>query len=433
MRPETGRLYLDFFYRGVRCREQTALPDTAENRRKVQALLTRIEREIRQGQFDYASTFPGSPRAARFGVNAASGSTPQPNAPPVVAATPATPTVDEFATTWRMQMAPQWKRLHREGVDDIINKHVLPAFGARPVGDITKADVLAFRAKVAQQPGRAGKTLSPARVNKIMTIFRQMMTAAADQFELKAVFDGVKRLKAGKTDVQPFTLEEVDRIREAIRPDFRNYVTVRFFTGMRTGEINGLKWKNVDFDAGLVLVRETFSGGQDEDGAKTLHSVRDIPMLPQVRQALLDQRENRHPDSPYVFASRGGGPLDAHNFANRVWYPLLRYLDIEKRRPYQTRHTTATLMLAAGENPEWIARLMGHANTQMLFTVYSRYVPNLTRQDGLAISGLLSSHAAVEPSLASTPDELLALLPDELRRAVGKFMSNSANKTKETK
>ena len=190
VRPETGRLYLDFFYRGVRCREQTALPDTAENRRKVQALLTRIEREIRQGQFDYASTFPGSPRAARFGVNAASGSTPQPNAPPVVAATPATPTVDEFATTWRMQMAPQWKRLHREGVDDIINKHVLPAFGARPVGDITKADVLAFRAKVAQQPGRAGKTLSPARVNKIMTIFRQMMTAAADHSSSKPCSTG---------------------------------------------------------------------------------------------------------------------------------------------------------------------------------------------------------------------------------------------------
>ena len=65
-RPETGTLYLDFSYRGVRCREQTTLPDTAENRRKVQALLNRIEKEIRQGNFDYAATFPASPRAARF-------------------------------------------------------------------------------------------------------------------------------------------------------------------------------------------------------------------------------------------------------------------------------------------------------------------------------------------------------------------------------
>ena len=74
-----------------------------------------------------------------------------------------------------------------------------------------------------------------------------------------------------------------------------------------------------------------------------------------------------------MLCSRGGHPIDAHNFANRIWYPLLRYLELEKRPPYQTRHTTATLMLASGENPEWIARLMGHTNTQMLFTVYSRF------------------------------------------------------------
>jgi Domain of unknown function (DUF3596). len=54
-RPESGMLYLDFFYRGVRCREQTALPDTAENRRRVQTLMNRISKEIKQGLFDYAA------------------------------------------------------------------------------------------------------------------------------------------------------------------------------------------------------------------------------------------------------------------------------------------------------------------------------------------------------------------------------------------
>ena len=65
-------------------------------------------------------------------------------------------------------------------------------------------------------------------------------------------------------------------------------------------------------------------------------------------------------------------------------------------------------MLASGENPEWIARLMGHANTQMLFTVYSRFVPNLTRQDGLAFTGLVSrTPNAVAPSL--TPEQIDSL------------------------
>ncbi len=73
----------------------------------------------------------------------------------------------------------------------------------------------------------------------------------------------------------------------------------------------------------------------------------------------------------------------------RIWFPTLNYLGLKRRRPYQTRHTMATLWLASGENPEWIARQMGHTSTEMLFTVYSRFVPNLTRQDGSAFENLL--------------------------------------------
>jgi integrase len=62
---------------------------------------------------------------------------------------------------------------------------------------------------------------------------------------------------------------------------------------------------------------------------------------------------------------------------------------MKDRRFYQTRHTAATLWLASGEAPEWIAKQMGHTSTEMLFKVYSRYVPNLTRQDGSAFERLL--------------------------------------------
>ena len=117
-----------------------------------------------------------------------------------------------------------------------------------------------------------------------------------------------------------------------------------------------------------------------------------------------------------MFCSRGCHPIDAHNFANRIWYPLLRYLELEKRRPYQTRHTTATLMLASGENPEWIARLMGHTNTQMLFTVYSRFVPNLTRQDGLAFTGLVNRKTGNAKPQTLTVAEIDALDPAAIEK-----------------
>lgn len=299
------------------------------------------------------------------------------------------PTFNQFLDTWQREMAPQWRRLHAQGVHEIVDKHLMPALGRYRVNTITKANVLALRSHLAGMPGQRGKTLSASRINKIMTILGQCLTEAADRWGFPSPCKGVKRLKARRPDIVPFSLDEVERICQAIRPDFRAYVTCRFYTGMRTGEINGLKWEHIDLERGLILVREVFSGGEAEENAKSDASLRDIPILPVVRGALRAQLVTRRTDTPYVFHSSHGNPIDAHNFANRVWYPLLARLHIAKRRPYQTRHTTATLLLAAGENPEWIARFMGHASTQMLFTVYSRYVPNLTRQDGTAIADLL--------------------------------------------
>src|SRR5450756_1072717 len=104
-----------------------------------------------------------------------------------------------------------------------------------------------------------------------------------------------------------------------------------------------------------------------------------------------------HKLSEYVFCNLLGQPLDNKNFSDRIWYPLLRHLGLDKRRPYQMRHTAATLWLASGEAPEWIARQLGHTSTEMLFRVYSRYVPNLTRQDGSAMERLLASQLSQGP------------------------------------
>jgi integrase len=94
------------------------------------------------------------------------------------------------------------------------------------------------------------------------------------------------------------------------------------------------------------------------DETKTDGSMRDIAMSQPVFDALMAQREVTYQPGgdTFVFANRNGEPLDVDNITNRVWYPLLRHLGLTKRRPYQTRHTFATLLLAAGENPEFVAR-----------------------------------------------------------------------------
>ena len=109
-----------------------------------------------------------------------------------------------------------------------------------------------------------------------------------------------------------------------------------------------------------------------------------------VYEALLAQQKvtGQH---QFVFCTREGKTLLHRNVSRRIWHPTLELLGLKRRTPSQTRHTSATLWLASGEAPEWIARQMGHTTTEMLFRVYSRYVPNLTRQDGSAFERLLQS------------------------------------------
>lgn len=258
------------------------------------------------------------------------------------------------------------------------------------VGQIVKADILKFRSSLAKVQNRKNQCeLSASRINYIMMALRQILTEAADRFDYTNPYRNIKPLKIKKLDVQPFSMEEVQKILNGVRKDFRHYYTVRFFTGMRTGEIDGLKWEYIDFAHRLILVRETVVRGEEEY-TKTDASQRDIQMSQVVYDALKAQEAVTRRISKFVFANAEGNALEHNNISKRVWYPILRHLGLKRRRPYQTRHTAATLWLAAGENPQWIARQLGHSSTEMLFKVYARFVPNLTRQDGSAFERLLT-------------------------------------------
>lgn len=394
----TGALFMDFRYQNGRFREYSALSDTAANRRTLQKFLDKLESEISAGTFVYANYFPSSKALKRLARQAvATGGTETPIAQVVqalgsgVEAINLGPQFSAFATQWVDERSIEWRRSHIRSLLSTLNGRLVPHFGDKAVGSITKSDILAFRATLAKVKGRGEKEgLSPKRINEIIGLLRQILTEAADRFEFTSPALNIKTLRLRKTDVAPFSLVDVQRILATVRADYKDYFTVRFFTGMRTGEVHGLKWKYVDFDLRILRERETFVLGEDEY-TKTDGSQRDIQMSQPVYDALQRQLAATQKLSEYVFCNLMGQPLDNKNFSDRVWYPLLRHLGLDKRRPYQMRHTAATLWLASGEAPEWIARQLGHTSTEMLFRVYSRYVPNLTRQDGSAMERLLAS------------------------------------------
>jgi integrase len=225
VREETGQLFLDFHYLGVRCREQTALPDTRRNRQKLRALMDRIEAEITLGTFDYVRYFPDSPRARELERG--------PLADLVEDEEPEFPTFKEFAWQWYEEQRVQWKQSHAHGVRRLLEQHLVPRLGAQRLPEIDRAAILGLRADLANRPSpRRLNGLAPQSINHIMTVLRMVLREGADRYDLPNPFRGIKPLQVGKSDVHPFSLEEVRLLLDHVRPDYRDYLVARFFTGM---------------------------------------------------------------------------------------------------------------------------------------------------------------------------------------------------------
>lgn len=381
-----GNLYVDFRYIGQRCREQTLLADTKPNRKRLENFVSKMEADIQLGSFRYENYFPQSKKLEQFQSLELMRSTNSHK--------DSSSGFDSFSKVWLEEKKPEWRDSQISNVEDIFRIYLIPHFGNVPLNTISKAKIMTFRGKLVKD-GNNGRTLSASRINHIMTPLRMVLTEASERFDFDSPWKNIKPLSEPKSNVSPFTLEEVMLIINNVRADYKPYYIVRFFTGMRTGEIDGLPWKNIDFERRQIIVDQAVVNGVIGE-TKTSGSNRIIQMNQLVYDALIGQQSLTKRQSEFVFCTKAGTPLNHRNVTKRVWYPLLRYLELDKRNPYQSRHTAATLWLAAGESPEWIAAQMGHSNTKMLFTVYSRYVPNLTRQDGSALDNLLIARGILQ-------------------------------------
>jgi integrase len=421
-KSDNGKLFFDFYYRNMRCREYTLLSDTVANRRLMAGTLKRLEQEIAAGTFSYRSYFPASskgdlfesprpqmaePTTAEIQAAAVQAvTTMRVTHAPVAVSVGTHPLFPEFVDGWYVGKEVEWMYSTQVKVSDILRKHLVPRFKGRRVGDISKEDILSLRTHLAKD-SRDGQGLSPARINGILNILHQILADAADRYKFTTPFRGIKPLRVKKTDVDPLSLTEVTKFLSNVLPPHRPYYTVAFMTALRPSEQNGLTWDDIDFERKQILVRKAYVYGK-MDVPKTTGSERAIDMSSPVEAALREQKAvTTDLGSVYVFCQGNGQPINYRNLASRVWHPTLKAAELRRRTPYQTRHTAATLWLAAGESPEWIARQMGHTSTKMLFGTYSRFIPNVTHQDGSAFERLLTQSgamAAIGASSAAPPD-----------------------------
>ena len=146
----------------------------------------------------------------------------------------------------------------------------------------------------------------------------------------------------------------------------------------RTKSISAVRLLERGFHHRKIFIGQGWVRGKETD-LKTAGSYREIDMLPTVYEAL---EEHGRLESPWMFPNADGGRLNLDNFRHRIWYPTLARAGLRPRDLYQCRHTFASLMLQAGEAPAWVAHMMGHTTTKMLYERYHRFIQHRTRQDG---------------------------------------------------
>ena len=143
-RKRDNTLIIDFYNKGVRCREQTALTDTSANRKKVQKVLDRIEAEIAAGTFEYRRFFPGSKNAEKFDGSAkpdavaqiaqSAGGTLVPEVNGMTTGVAGTPLLREFVETWYNEKEVEWRRSHKKVIRSDLDGRIIPRWGEWEVG-----------------------------------------------------------------------------------------------------------------------------------------------------------------------------------------------------------------------------------------------------------------------------------------------------------
>lgn len=178
---------------------------------------------------------------------------------------------------------------------------------------------------------------------------------------------------ANEGDPDPFSTDEIEAILRYVDPSIRNQLAFAFYSGLRSGEIMALRVNDLQLDKNRILVRRSLSRGILKS-TKT-DQQRWVDLLPPAKAAIEAQIALLGAPDGWVFPN----PFTGKRWANeskitRRWTTALKKAGIRYRRPYQTRHTYASLMLSAGEKVLYVAEQMGHADWSMLIKVYGRWL-----------------------------------------------------------
>lgn len=279
----------------------------------------------------------------------------------------------------------------------MLKNHILPVWRSRKLDQIRRVDIKSLLI-AKQQEGLSSKS-----VENIKALLSGIFSHAIEE-EVLTTHPALRlgrfiRKDDRRKHIRPLTKDQASELLRICQAEYPNYspmLLCAMRTGMRLGELLGLAWSDLEFNAHTIDVRRAYTKG----GFTTPKSrrFRIVDMSDQLKTTLLAHRESlkarfngklpTHKAAlsggdrtllQLVFPSETGGPHCGDNFRHRVWTKLIEKADIPRIRFHDLRHTFASLLLANGESLHYVKEQMGHASIQTTVDVYGHLVPGSNR------------------------------------------------------
>ncbi len=283
-----------------------------------------------------------------------------------------------------------------ESYEHMLEKHILPYFKHYRLDEIKPSDIRNWQSKLL-------KTLSAKSAKNVRNLLGKILgDAYMDEIIDKNPIRLVRPPKAEPTDdITPFTLEEVSLLIKNASAWMQTFLTVAFFTGMRTGELLALKWEDIDFNSKRITVRRTIRHGKI--GSTKSGKIRTIDMLSPVYDVLKEKFKENGLKYEFIFTSRKGTPYaEASAVYTTYWKPLLKQCGMAYRVMYNTRHTFATLMLLNGEDVLWVSKMLGHADISTTMKYYIKFVEEKGKKRATFLNGMFKKNCTLIAHPAKT-------------------------------
>lgn len=316
-------------------------------------------------------------------------------------------TVADYLQRWLEDYArPKTAPKTYEGYAQIIRCHLVPALGAIPLAKLRPQHVQAYYSRMLHR-GRADGKEGGLSAQTILHHHRLLKEAfhQAVRWQLIAhsPIDVVEPPRPVRKEMQVLTPDGVQRLLSACKdPDLHAVVFVAVSTGLREGELLGLRWSDLDLSAGslhVMRVLQYISGqGLTLREPKTSRSRRRVALSPETVSVLTEHRRRQlerrlalgsaYDDQGLVFAGPTGKPIPPYSVSQR-FATLVKTAGLAPLRFHDLRHTSATLMLSAGVHPKVVSERLGHSGVSITLDTYSHVLPGIQEQAASLLDDLL--------------------------------------------